>query len=141
MKVSDAGLQLIKDSEGFSSVAYRDAVGVWTVGYGHTGGVQKGDTLTPDQADETLRQDAATAEQAVSRLVKVPLTQGQFDALVSFTFNLGAGALEGSTLLRLLNAGDYEGASSQFGRWIHAGSAVLPGLVARREKERELFRT
>lgn len=139
MRISDAGLALIRECEGFRSDAYRDAVGVWTIGYGHTGGVRAGDRITPEQGESLLRADAGCAADAVARATVVPLTQGQFDALVSLTFNLGAPALEGSTLLRKLNAGDVAGAAAEFPKWCHAGNAVLPGLVARRARERALF--
>lgn len=98
-----------------------------------------GQTITQQQADDYLRRDVRQFERAVARQVRVPLTQGQFDALVSFAFNLGEGALAQSTLLRLLNAGDYAGAAAQFDRWNKAGGRVLPGLVRRRAAERALF--
>jgi lysozyme len=139
MNVSEAGLALIRECEGFRSEAYRDAVGVWTIGYGHAGNVHAGDRITPEQGRSLLREDAGCAEDAVARLAIVTLTQGQFDALVSFAFNLGAAALEGSTLLRKLNAGDVAGAAAEFPKWCHAGNAVLPGLVTRRARERALF--
>jgi lysozyme len=138
--LSDTGLQLVKVSEGCRLVPYRDSVGVWTDGYGNTHGVVPGGPpIGQAKADADLRRNLAGAEADVARLARVALTQGQFDALVSFTFNLGAGALGGSTLLRRLNAGDAAGAAAEFGKWIHAGSEVLPGLVTRRAKERALF--
>lgn len=139
MKTSDAGIALIEEFEGFEALAYQDSVGVWTIGWGHTAGVTAGDRVTEEMATDMLQSDLAWAEAAVSNSVKVPLNQDQFDALVSFTFNLGAAALANSTLLRLLNSGDYAGAAGQFGRWVYAGSTVLPGLVSRREAERALF--
>ena len=139
MQISERGLALIKEFEGLYLKAYRCPAGVPTIGYGHTAGVAMGQTITEQQADEYLRRDVRQFERAVERLVKVPLTQGKFDALVSFAFNLGAGALQSSTLLRLLNSGDYAGAAAQFGRWTKAGGRVLPGLVRRREAERRLF--
>lgn len=139
MSVSEAGFELIRECEGFRSEAYRDAVGVWTIGYGHTGNVRAGDTITREQGEALLRLDAGCAAEAVGRAVSVPLRQGQVDALVSFVFNLGGAALEGSTLLRKLNAGDTAGAAAEFPRWCHAGNAVLPGLVARCARERALF--
>ena len=108
-------------------------------GYGTTAGVKQGQTITKERADELLREDVARFEAQVLRLVKVPLTQGQFDALTSFVYNLGAGNLGNSTLLRLLNAGDYKGAAAQFDRWNKAGGKVLAGLVRRRAAERALF--
>lgn len=139
MQASKAGLDLIKQFEGLYLKAYRCPAGVPTIGYGHTAGVAMGQTVTQQQADDYLRRDVRQFERAVSRLVRVPLTQGQFDALVSFAFNLGEGALAQSTLLRLLNAGDYAGAAAQFERWNKAGGRVLPGLVRRRAAERALF--
>ena len=139
MQISKAGLDLIKQFEGLYLQAYRCPAGVPTIGYGHTAGVAMGQTITQQQADDYLRRDVRMFERAVERLVKVPLTQGQFDALVSFAFNLGEGALAQSTLLRLLNAGDYAGAAAQFDRWNKAGGRVLPGLVRRRAAERALF--
>jgi spore coat assembly protein SafA len=139
MSLSQNGIDFIKGKEGFRADAYQDPAGVWTIGYGHTGGVKPGDHVTPEQAETLLRQDVAWAEAAVRQNVKVPLTQGQFDALVSFTFNVGAGALKKSALLEKLNAGDYAGAQAEFGRWVHAGGKVLPGLVTRRREEAEMF--
>lgn len=139
MQISKAGLDLIKQFEGLYLKAYRCPAGVPTIGYGHTAGVAMGQTITQQQADDYLRRDVRQFERAVARLVTVPLTQGQFDALVSFAFNIGDGALAQSTLLRLLNAGDYAGAAAQFDRWNKAGGRVLPGLVRRRAAERALF--
>ena len=139
MQISKAGLDLIKEFEGLYLKAYRCPAGVPTIGYGHTAGVAMGQTITQQQADDYLRRDVRQFERAVERQVSVPLTQGQFDALVSFAFNLGEGALAQSTLLRLLNAGDYAGAAAQFDRWNKASGRVLPGLVRRRAAERALF--
>lgn len=139
MKLSAAGLDLLKRSEGFRANAYQDSGGVWTIGYGTTKDVQPGDTCTEEQASQWLRRDVLSAEWAVMKLVEVPMTQGQFDALVDFTYNLGEAALAKSTLLRKLNAGDYAGAAAEFPKWCHAGNQVLPGLVTRRAAERALF--
>lgn len=139
LSLSAQGLDLIKGYEGLRLDAYQDSAGVWTVGYGHTGGVRPGDSVTRAQAEQLLRGDVAWAEQAVRDNVRVPLSQGQFDALVSFTFNVGAGALQGSTLLARLNQGDYAGAQAEFGRWVHAGGERLDGLVRRRAEEAALF--
>lgn len=141
MRLSPKGLELIKAHEGLRLRAYQDVVGVWTVGYGHTGTAKPGMAITDEQADELLRHDVEQFEAAVNNLVHVPLNQNQFDALVSFTFNLGRAALYRSTLLRKLNAGDYSGAASEFGRWVNAGSKPWPGLIRRRKEERELFET
>ena len=142
MQMSPRGLQLTMDSEGLSTVAYRDGDGIWTIGYGHTNGVKKGDTCTPDQALAFLKFDMGTAEVAVARLVQVALEQWEADALNDFVFNLGAGALGGSTLLRKLNGGDRLGAAAEFPRWVHDGLGnVEPGLVTRRNREQMLFQT
>lgn len=138
-RLSPEGLALVKRFEGLCLSAYRDAVGVWTIGYGSTRGVQGGMVITEVEAEARLRRDLEEAEQWVELLCEVPLTQGQFDAMVSFTFNLGPGALGKSTLLKKVNAGDYAGASFEFGRWVKAGGEVLPGLVRRRAAERALF--
>ena len=139
MHISEAGLALIRQFEGLRLSAYLCPAGIPTIGYGSTAGVQMGQTITAERAEELLREDVRQFEAAVSRLVKVPLNQGQHDALVSFAFNLGAKALEKSTLLRLLNAGDYSGAAAQFDRWVYASGKKLSGLVKRRAAERALF--
>jgi len=141
---SDRGLDLIKISEGLETEAYPDPGNrvtgePWTIGFGHTRGVRRGDTCTEAQATDWLREDLQAAEGAVRRLVDVPLTQGQFDALASFVFNIGPAAFGNSTLLRLLNAGDAAGAAGQFKRWNRGADGVLPGLVTRRAAERDLF--
>ncbi len=145
-QINEAGLHLIEEFEGLARqlpdgriAAYRDAVGVPTIGYGHTHGVYMGEVVTREQAQEFLKEDLRQAEAAVTQLVKVPLNDNQFAALVSFVFNLGAGALSHSTLLRELNAKNYQGAANQFLLWTHAGGRVLPGLVRRRRAERQLF--
>lgn len=139
MHISQKGLDLIKSFEGLRLSAYRCPADIPTIGYGTTAGVKMGDTITKERAEDLLRADVKRFEDQVLRLVKVPLTQGQFDALVSFTYNLGAANLGNSTLLRLLNAGDYKGAAAQFDRWTKAGGKELPGLVKRRAAERALF--
>ena len=139
MRTSENGLALIRQFEGLRLSAYLCPAGIPTIGYGSTAGVQMGQAITAARAEELLREDVRQFEAAVSRLVKVPLTQGQYDALTSFAFNLGAKSLEQSTLLRLLNAGDYSGAAAQFDRWVYASGKKLPGLVKRRAAERALF--
>ncbi len=137
MQFSAAGLELLKRSEGFRSRTYLDVAGFPTIGYGHR-------LLHPEsfpngigeeQAAEILISDVRDAEQAVERLVRVALTQGQFDALVDFVFNLGQGRLAASTLLADLNAGQYETAAEQLLRWDHAGATENAGLKARRQAE------
>lgn len=117
---------------------------MWTIGYGHTAAAgppvpAAGLTITPAEADAILGRDLARFEAAVTRLVTVALSQHEFDALVSFTFNVGEGALGRSTLLRKLNAGDGSGAAAEFGRWNKAGGRVLAGLTRRRAEERAMF--
>lgn len=139
MEISKKGIDLIKEFEGCRLEAYQDAVGVWTIGYGHTHAVKAGDIITGEQADSFLREDAQVAEITVDGAVKVPLNQNQFDALVSFTFNLGVKNFVGSTLLEKLNEGDNQGAADEFLKWHNAGGKMLPGLLRRRAAERELF--
>ena len=145
--MSDKGIALLKGFEGLRLKAYQDIGGVWTIGYGHTSaaggmGVYKDLTITYEQAEQLLKDDLARMTYPViERLVKVPLTQGQFDALASFIYNLGEGQVSNSTLLRLLNNKDYSGASNEFGRWVYVGSIKVDGLIRRRNSERELFDT
>lgn len=139
MTPSEACVDMVKHFEGFRALAYRDCVGVLTIGYGTTIGVKEGDVMSVFEATDALREDLADAGEAVSRLVDVALTENQNDALCSFVYNLGAGALATSTLLKLLNYGDYSGAAAQFLRWDHAGGKVLPGLTKRRQAEKALF--
>lgn len=144
MQTSDKGIALIKEFEGCKLTAYQDSVRVWTIGYGWTQPVdgkpiRAGMTIKQETAERLLKTGMVSYESDVSRLVKVGLTQGQFDALVSFTYNLGARSLSTSTLLRKLNAGDYAGAADEFLRWNKAGGKVLNGLTRRREAERALF--
>ncbi|HBU8851085.1 TPA: lysozyme [Citrobacter sedlakii] len=144
MQTSDKGIALIKEFEGCKLTAYQDSVGVWTIGYGWTQPVdgkpiRAGMTIKQETAERLLKTGLVSYESDVSRLVKVGLTQGQFDALVSFTYNLGSRALSTSTLLRKLNCGDYTGSADEFLRWNKAGGKVLNGLTRRREAERALF--
>jgi lysozyme len=140
MRTSSSGLRLVAGFEGLRTHAYPDAASppVWTIGYGHTP-ARRGQVVSKARALQLLRKDLATAERAVNQLVKVPINQHRFDALVSLVFNIGTGAFKDSTLLRLLNKGDYQGASAQFGRWNKAGAGPLPGLTDRRTIERKLF--
>ena len=139
MNISEIGIQLIKNFEGCVLKAYKCPAGVWTIGYGHTSGVKEGQTITKEQAEEFLKQDLNRFEITVNNLVNVPLNQNQFDALVSFCYNLGPNNLKNSTLLKLLNKKDYLGAADQFDRWVYAGGKKLPGLEKRRAAEKELF--
>lgn len=144
MQISRTGIELIKRFEGLELKAYQDSVDVWTIGYGWTqpvDGKKIGPGMVIDQAtaDRLLKCGVVQYEQGVNQLVKVNITQGQFDALVSFAYNLGLRSLSTSTLLRKLNASDKQGASNEFGKWVNAGSIRLNGLVERREAERVLF--
>lgn len=139
MKISAEGLALIKKFEGCELEAYQDAVGVWTIGYGHIKGVKEGMTITKQQAEEMLEEELIEYENYVKEAVKYQLDQCMFDALVSWTYNLGPSNLNSSTLLKVLNAGDYDGVPEQIKRWNKAGGKVLQGLVRRREAEALLF--
>jgi len=141
MKLGKDGLQLIKNFEGLRLEAYICPAGVLTIGYGSTGPhVKPGMKITQAEAERLLLKDLERFEAAVNDLVKVPLTQSMYDALVSFAFNCGIGALEDSTLLRLLNQRNYTGAAAQFDRWTKGPNGPLPGLVRRRDAEEALFR-
>jgi GH24 family phage-related lysozyme (muramidase) len=141
VKISEAGLSLIKSFEGCVLTAYLDAVGIWTVGYGHTGpSVHRGLTITQKLAEDILAQDVRRFELGVLNNVKVNLNQNEFDALVSFSFNVGVNALKNSTLLRLLNDGaDRSIVAAEFLRWNKGGDKVLEGLTRRRQAEKALF--
>ena len=140
MRTSEAGILLIKSFEGCRTVAYQDAVGVWTIGYGHTIDVKEGMTITQHQCDVMLEVDIETYENYINKYVIVSLTQNQFDALVSWVYNLGPTNLRNSTMLKVLNAGKYEEVPYQMQRWNRAGGKVLKGLVVRRTAEAELFK-
>lgn len=139
MRTSEKGLNLIKKYEGLRLKAYKCPAGKLTIGYGHTNNVRPDDVITEAQASELLIRDVLDVEGAINRLVTKTLTQGQFDALCSFIFNLGAGAFQRSTLLRKINQGDFVGASREFSRWIYSGGKILNGLKKRREEEKQLF--
>lgn len=139
MQISQRGLDLIKRYEGYRAMAYKDSAGVWTIGYGHTRTAEPGMQITEDQAESLLRDDLTTAEAAVSDLVTARLNQNQFDALVSFAFNLGRGALSTSTLLKDVNGARHEYAPRELTRWVHAGGRPLLGLARRRVAEAQLY--
>ncbi|MGA8088325.1 MAG: lysozyme [Terracidiphilus sp.] len=141
MRLSPSGLNLLKKSEGFRDRVYPDVAGFRTVGFGHrlAPGEQYPTGINLSQAEAILSHDLAIAETAVEHLVKVTLTQGQFDALVDFVFNLGAGRLASSTLLRYLNSGKYDAAAWELLAWDHAGSHEIAGLKSRREAEFQLW--
>src|SRR5215203_3409654 len=143
MKTSSKGLGVIRLFEGLALKAYPDPGSKngdpWTIGYGHTIGVKPGMTCKESHAEEWLAWDVSRFERAVEKLVKVPLTQPQFDALISFCFNVGEGNLAKSTLLRRLNAGAYADVPAQLKRWDKAGGKVMKGLVRRRAAEADLW--
>lgn len=140
-QITENGLALIKRFEGFSAQLYDDAAGYATIGYGHL--LQPGEDfsagITRADADRLLRADVRIAQGAVLRLIDHPLTDGQYDALVSFTFNVGGGALQRSTLRRKINRGELAAAPAEFHRWVYAGGRRLRGLVRRREAEIACF--
>lgn len=139
MKTGTRGIELIKQYEGFMPNAYEDIAGVITIGYGHTKTAKIGQVITPSEAQYLLKNDLIEAEDGVLRLVKVSLTQSMFDALVSFVFNLGAGNLQESTLLRVLNSKAYLDCPEQFCRWKYASGKPVLGLIRRRIDEAKLF--
>lgn len=149
MYISKQGLDLIKHFEGLRLKAYKCPSGVWTIGYGHTKGVYPGMEITEELADKFLIDDVWQFEREVEGLILVPVTQGQFDALVSFAFNVGSDidedsipeGLGDSTLLKKLNRGDYAGAADEFPKWVYSRGKKLKGLVRRRAAERDLFLT
>lgn len=142
LAVSFGGAAFIISHEGTVPTVYLDPVGIPTVCTGHTGTVSSVDVgrrYSSAVCADLLRQDLRSSEAAVKRAVKVPVTQDQYDALVSLTFNIGPGALQRSTLVRRLNAGQCAEAAAQFSRWVYARGQKLPGLVRRRAEERALF--
>jgi len=142
MKTSDKGIDQIKSFEGFRAMPYQDVVGKWTVGYGHLmvegDGCVVGSPITMGQATELLRKDLHTAEQAVNAC-GVELEQNEFDALVSFVYNLGVGAFQRSTLLKLIKSGNKTAASGEFPKWSMAGGKEVPGILKRRHAEQDCF--
>lgn len=142
MYLSIPGMDALKAHEGYSAAPYQDAAGYWTIGYGHK--ILDGESfesVDETQATALLAADIRTAEDAVNVGVSGAISQAQFDALVSFAYNVGAGAFAKSTLLRKLNAGDAAGAAAEFARWNRAGGVVLAGLAKRRDAEARLFST
>lgn len=141
MKISQAGKNLIISFEGLRKEAYKCPAGVWTIGVGSTvPAVKAGDVVTKQEALARFDNDLIRFENAVDRLVKVPLSQNQFDALVSFTFNVGEGALAKSTLLKRLNRGEYAAVPAELMKWTRGGGKELPGLVRRRRAEAAMWR-
>lgn len=143
LHISSKGLQLIKEFEGYSSTIYKDSANLPTIGYGHLilphekHSFQNG--ITSTEAEALLKADLSVAEKAISLLIKAPLTQNQFDSLVSLTFNLGSGALQRSTLRAKINRQEHESVPAEFLRWVYAGGKIVPGLIRRRKAEAELY--
>lgn len=138
--LSSSGLAFIRKMEGCSLQPYLDQAGVWTIGTGHTGPeVNAASTITQEEADRLLDKDTASAVATVNRLVSVPLNQNQFDALVSFVYNVGATNFKTSTLLSLVNKGEHKAVPAQFLRWNKAGGKVSAGLIRRRKAESRLY--
>lgn len=143
VKMSAHGLNALKREEALRLMAYQDVAGHWTIGYGHK--IVPGDGLSPQsvisrqQASDLLANDLATAEEAVRSSVSVPISQPQFDALVSLAYNIGGGNFRRSDVLKYLNAGDYKTAQASFKWWRKAGGKVVKGLVARRAREAAMF--
>ena len=139
MNTSQEGLDLIKKFEGCELTAYQDSVDVWTIGFGHTKGVEEGDEITQDEAEEMLASELDEYEGYINDMVECDLEQCQFDALVAWVYNLGPTNLKSSTLRKRLNSNDLDDVPNQIKRWDKAGGKVLAGLVRRREAESLLF--
>ena len=145
MQISNKGIQLIKHHEGVLNKPYRDCVGLWTVGVGHLIGDGKSlpeswnKLFTTEEVDALLKQDLVRFERGVQKLLPVPLTQNQFDALISFSFNLGLGVLQRSTLRQNILRKDFKGAAEEFLKYVRAGGKIVKGLVTRRNDEKALF--
>lgn len=142
MKISEQGIELIKKFEGFSAKPYFCPADKLTIGYGHV--IESGEKFPPlgisqQEAGDILRKDIEIAEDAMARLIRLELTQYQFDALCSFIYNLGAKAFEKSKLLRFINDGEFVLAEAEFSKWVYAGGKKMSGLVRRREVERQMF--
>lgn len=144
MRVTEEGLALIRQSEGFRAKAYRDPVGIWTIGFGHTSAagppqVFEGLAITPEQGRKILARDVEMFALGVAKALRAPVTGNEFSALVSFAYNVGLGAFQRSSVLQAVNAGDREAVPRRLQLWVKAGGKVLPGLVKRRAAEAALF--
>lgn len=139
MKISQEGIALIKKFEGCELTAYQCSAGVWTIGYGHTKGIEEGMEITQQEAEDMLVEELHEYENYINDNVTAPLSQNQFDAMVSWVYNLGPANLKSSTLLKVLNAGNYDDVPFQIRRWNKAGGVTLDGLIRRREAEALLF--
>lgn len=138
LAVSAAALVGIATHEGYRGEAYRDAAGIPTIGYGETAGVKMGDKTTPERALVQLLKSTEKHADAIRQCIHVPLYQHEFDAYVSLSYQIGAGAFCRSTLIKKLNKGDYTGACNELDKWVYAGGKKLPGIVKRRQKEKEM---
>ena len=139
MKISEDGLELIKKFEGCETTAYQDSVGVWTIGFGHTKGVEEGQTCSIEDAESMLADEMDEYEGYINNMVKVDLQQHEFDALVSWVYNLGPTNLGESTMLKVLNGGQFDRVPEEMNRWTRAGGKILEGLVRRRQAESLMF--
>lgn len=138
MELSSNGIKFIENNEGCKLIAYLDTGGVWTIGYGHTGGVRQHQVITQEVAEALFKHDIAYAESVVNTHA-LPCTQNQFDALVDFAFNVGPSQFLGSHLFTYHKAGEYKNAAAEFPKWKYDNGKVIDGLIARRKKERELY--
>ncbi len=139
MKISENGLELIKKFEGCETTAYQDSVGVWTIGFGHTKGVEEGQTCSIEDAESMLADEMDEYEGYINNMVKVDLQQHEFDALVAWVYNLGPTNLGESTMLKVLNGGQFDRVPDEMNRWTRAGGKILEGLVRRRQAESLMF--
>ena len=139
MKISEDGLELIKKFEGCETTAYQDSVGVWTIGFGHTKGVEEGQTCSIEDAESMLADEMDEYEGYINNMVKVELQQHEFDALVAWVYNLGPTNLGESTMLKVLNGGQFDRVPDEMNRWTRAGGKILEGLVRRRQAESLMF--
>ena len=139
MKISEDGLELIKKFEGCETTAYQDSVGVWTIGFGHTKGVEEGQTCSIEDAESMLANEMDEYEGYINNMVKVDLQQHEFDALVAWVYNLGPTNLGESTMLKVLNGGQFDRVPDEMNRWTRAGGEILEGLVRRRQAESLMF--
>lgn len=138
--INQLGLDIIKRFETLRLTAYADPIGIPTIGYGHTRGVKLGDTITEEHANMFLADDLQDAESHIEQMINIDININQFSAMVCLVFNIGWSDFAKSTIRRLVNDGDFDGAAGEFCKWNHAGGQQLPGLTRRRQAEEELFR-
>ena len=140
MNISKNGINLIKEFEGLKLEAYKCPAGIWTIGYGHTGkNVFKGLKINQEEAEKFLINDLEIHSNYINKLIKIPINQNQFDALISLEYNIGYNAFKNSTLLKFLNEKKYNKAAEEFDKWVYSNKRKLNGLIKRRKKEKELF--